>query len=208
MECIDIQFIILLIILYIISAIVNSIFFGWMELKADFALAEIIALLGIAALFIVSWFDRRAVIARNKKIACHSIIIEIDEMERGFKNGGYEKIEYGDISYTNAFFSIDAYDSLIQSGNFMELKKDTQNRIKNFYISAKLRNEAIHELGKYYDEFFVDSPTPDRKERWNKDERRRYEYPITVYEKYILDNFDNIRKTMSDELLGTKRWIF
>ena len=128
-------------------------------------------------------------------------------LDEALNSDKYPPVQFQNIFYRNAFVNNDAYDSVISTGMFMEFKRDVQKELSDFYITLQLRNEAIRELNRYADRFFLDGFTPEKGERW-KLERVRYESVIMEYENYIKVNLDKIRARMYEELPSSRRSEF
>ena len=154
----------------------------------------------IVVIFLVSFLDRKADINHKKKIACKSIKQEIQDARLAFKEDGeYELVSRGDnVSYRLAYLYTDAFDSLINSGIYLEFSTKVQNELSGFYNAVKRRNATMRDLTRYYDTFFMNDTSAKRRERWNA-ERTTFEIGITDHEKYIRERLDFIEKLMDEE---------
>ncbi len=103
------------------------------------------------------------------------------------------------VSYRIAFLFTAAYDSVIHSGIYLEFSPKVQIELTNFYSAIKLRNETIEKLSRYYDTFFMNDKSEERRNRWDSD-RTTFEIGITDHEKYIKQRLDAIEKLMDEEI--------
>src|SRR5688572_24776813 len=191
MQNIEIQLIVIIAISYVLFLAINT----------QFGISEWIALIGIGAIFAVSVIDRQVDSNHRKRIACYSIIREIDDTEFAYTSNDYPHVvrEGDGVDYVNAFLNTDIYQSLISTGEIMEFKTEVQNDLSNFYINIMYRNEALKDFNRHNAMFFINGVTQDRLDRWTT-ERVRYEVPLTQYENYIRQNLDDVRTEIRNEL--------
>ena len=148
------------------------------------------------AAYLAGWFDNR----HSKRNACDAIIREIQDTETALTSEMHtateKKIE--GVYYKNAFLNKEAYESIIDSGVFIEFLPTAQNTLSNFYANLKLRNELMVRIANYNEIFFLNDTSPERQKEWNK-MVLPYQLTMTHYELYLKNNLDLLKQVIEDE---------
>jgi hypothetical protein len=173
---------------------------SWWTIPFGDIIAIVLLTITIAVIFLVSSLDRKADLNHKKRIACESVKQEIQDARSAFgEDSKYELIKHkNNISYRLAFLFTDAYDSLIHSGNYLELSPKVQNKLSSLYSAIKMRNDTIEKLSRYYDAFFMNDVSEERKKKFESD-RTLFEIGITDHENFIKGELDSIEKLLDEE---------
>jgi len=190
-------------ILYIISSIINTIFFGWFELQNfdvlnwienhDGLIGGIIGAVGVIVAVFLFWKEGRNQNERQEKESkdrtcrsCNAIIMEMADHEDLFTNPNFTHIRRnnGEINYTIAFFNTEAFESISHSGLYTHLDPTLQNRLSNIYIRIKLHNELILYRARFRDMFYLYDKSPLRVQNWIN-AVKPYEESLTNWEQEL-----------------------
>jgi len=130
--------------------------------------------------------------------ACDSIIMEMEDLKNSF-DGTVEMLgEDPDYQFRNVYLNTDAYESILSSGLFTYLRKDTQDRLANMYIRIKLHNKFMRYREVFRDQFFLYDNSEKRQLSW-ADKVWRYDYILNQYEKDIVNLYDTVKSLISGE---------
>ncbi len=99
---------------------------------------------------------------------CKAILKEIEDHRDAFTNRKQPEhfVKVGDIQYVSRVLNINAYESVIHSGLYTDLKPCTQNSLSNLYNHIIYRNEMIDYVKRYRDIFFLYDNYENRNNLW------------------------------------------
>jgi hypothetical protein len=158
------------------------------------------AALAVAAIVISIYIYRHKEVSDRNNVLQRSyqtLLMELEENKPALEPGAkHQRVRYPlpsgneddikEVSYTNAFLDVDAYESILYSGNITYLPSPTQKRIIMLYQRIKKHNEVLSWTNQFEDMFFLDGDTTNAKlAKWHS-EVKRYEKNLTKLEIEIL----------------------
>lgn len=148
------------------------------------------------AAYLAGWFDNR----HRKRSACDAILKEIEDTEIALTTEMHTATDrrVEGVYYKNAFLNKEAYESIIDSGVFIEFLPTAQNTLSNFYGNLKLRNELMVRISNYHEIFFLNDTSNERQKQWNKSVLP-YQLTVTNYELYLKNNLELLKQVIKDE---------
>lgn len=153
--------------------------------------------------------DRNNLLQRSYK----TLLMELEENKPALEpDAKHQRVKYplpsskeGDIkevNYTNAYLDVDAYESILYSGNITHLPPETQKRIIQLYQRIKKHNEVLSWTNQFEDMFFLDgNNTTERLASWHS-EVKRYEKNLTKLEMEMLPLMNSVIKDIRDSIMS------
>lgn len=134
--------------------------------------------------------------------AATAILNEVSDTASVFTDPQFPTISYAAadgtaIKYTHCFLDHDAYQSVINSGQYSHFKDDTQYQLQQLYSRIKDHNEDIKIIGNIEDQFYLLKGKIDDVEV-NKI-AEKYGKHITTMENEIKELIPKVKKLLEDE---------
>jgi hypothetical protein len=180
--------------------------FGWWIEKAG--------IFGILATIIVYWLQQRNDSLKREKEerdrmrnSYDALRTELEDHRDAFNKDAHpdDVIKVGENEwYVSRALVTDAYDSLLYSGLFSHLKKDTQNDLSNLYLSIRNQNELLEYMRRFRDSFFMDGNYADKEGKWQEKIKPYYEF-IAETQRAIIDDLEDIETKINEAVSALKQ---
>lgn len=143
--------------------------------------------------------------------SCIALARELTEIEDGLVSTRQARTRYAlktayilgdseiqEVSYVNAYFVTDAYDSVLSSGFLSYFKEMTQHEITELYARIRSHNELLTHMNHFEDQFFMNDTSSNRFKEWGK-AIERYEATLTAWENEMKILIDVVKKQIDKE---------